>query len=410
MTQLKQAAKSYLIFSSFEVGGWPFKMAEILNRHGIRTYYLSIQPEEQSDHDSKKFHYGNNGQDWELSFFTKGLSFPEGIRKFLKEIRNKYNITNCFATGYKSYILRQASISYIYWSYGSDLDEYCFAPLWDDNYPLWKRFIKYPIFLFSYPKPLQMEARMSIYNSDFLIISHYQAEACRKLKIRKELVFLPHILKKIEYDDLLRKKKLSKKMICEKINASHFMFSSVRHIWCGSMSVLKDNKANDIILKAYKRYLEISNDAGSKLVLVEKGEDVEASKSLAIKLGIEHSLIWVKQMPRDELDSYYQGASLCFGQFNTPVLTYSVLESIAFGTPCISYYEEDNIRNSSVPYYEEMPPVIGSRYPDKIADHMYKLISDKKAYDDLSYKSWLWAKTNCSEEKFVQSFLKLFKK
>ena len=31
---------SFLVFCSFEVGGIPFRMAEILNRYKVETYYI----------------------------------------------------------------------------------------------------------------------------------------------------------------------------------------------------------------------------------------------------------------------------------------------------------------------------------------------------------------------------------
>ena len=46
---------SYLIFCSFEVGGLPYRMAEILNAHGVEAYYASIA-KPTLGHDSTQFH------------------------------------------------------------------------------------------------------------------------------------------------------------------------------------------------------------------------------------------------------------------------------------------------------------------------------------------------------------------
>lgn len=398
---------SYLIFSSYDVGGWPFKMAEILNRHGIRTYYLSIQ-EKQSGHDSRQFHYGYQVHDWDISSFARDLSFPRGIRSLLRFVRDRFHITDCFATGWKAYVLKQAGISYTYWSFGADLDQLCFTPLWKKDYPAWKKMIRYPMFTCMHPKPVRMEARMSLRDAGSLLIAPYQMDACKELGLDNNFSFLPHILSMTGFRELLEKKRESKKKICEKIDASFFLFSSARHIWCGSQSHLKDNKGNDIILKAYKRYLEISDDRASKLVLVEKGDDVGASKALAEQMGIGHLLVWVKEMPRGDLEDHYRGASICFGQFTTPCLTYAVLEPLAYGTPCISYYDKESIRSLNLPYYDELPPVTDSRDPDQMAAYMYKLLSDRECYDELVQKSWQWTWENCSEEKFVETFTEIF--
>lgn len=406
---------SYLIFCSYEVGGWPFKMAEILNRHGVRTYYISVQ-KGISGHDSKEFHYGDKVEDWELSSGFKALSSPKEIRGYLREICVKYNITDCFATGWESYILKQAGINYTYWCFGTDLEQFYFYPIWDGNYSLWNKFKTSLTFLTSSPKSTRLKARMTIDNSDCLLIAPYQIRLYNKLSFRKKLAFLPNILtntlKVTEHEDLLKRKEESRQLICDKIKTSQFLFSSMRHGWCNFQSGLpdNDNKGNDIILKSYKKYLEISKDVDSKLVFVEKGRDVAPSKYLAKELGIDHFVVWVKEMPREELKDYYSGASICFGQFGNPCLTYSVLEPLAFGTPCISYYQQNVIHTLDIPYYSKMPPIMDSKEPDKIAAFIHLLLSDKKRYDNLVYKSWLWAKESCSEEKFVESFIKLFEK
>ncbi|CAN0499711.1 unnamed protein product, partial [Phaeothamnion confervicola] len=56
----------FLIFCSYEVGGFPYKMAEILNRHSIVTYYISVD-REQFGHDSTTYHWGTQREEWDLS-------------------------------------------------------------------------------------------------------------------------------------------------------------------------------------------------------------------------------------------------------------------------------------------------------------------------------------------------------
>lgn len=116
---------NYLIFCSFEVGGLPYKMAEILNRHNVKTYYISIA-KEASGHDSTRFHYGDKGEDWNLSGMVKNEMNSSEIIKLLKKIKETYNIKYCLATGEKSYLLKKAGINYHYWSYGADVDQCTF--------------------------------------------------------------------------------------------------------------------------------------------------------------------------------------------------------------------------------------------------------------------------------------------
>jgi hypothetical protein len=209
----------------------------------------------------------------------------------------------------------------------------------------------------------------------------------------------------MDYPVLVRQKEINKRLICKEIEADRYFFSSVRHCWTGDWKKMSDYKGNDVMLNSYAKYLSLVNQDHSKLVLVKKGPDVEASRKLSKRLGIENRIIWVDEVKRDELDKYYQGADLCFGHFGTPVLTYAVLEALKNGTIGISFSIE---RDDNVPFYIEDPPIFNSRSPEEIAGIMIKVLNDQTSFNERSYQSWYWIQKNCSEEKFVESFLSLF--
>ena len=384
---------SYLIFCSFEVGGLPFRMAETLNRFRVETYYIYLG-NKRSGHDSTLFHYGNRFEKWDLSsLFQDILGNSEKIIERLSQIKTSYNISHCLATGTAAYYLVKAGINYKYWSYGSDLDYQCFlhvGPTVKNLYRMWKE---------------RKRTRNSIRRADSLMISPYQREALKKICIDKKMFFLPHYFKTIDYQMLLQQKAQNKKTVCEEIQAERYFFSSTRHVWSGSLREMADNKGNDTILHSYAEFKDLTNGPLSKLVLVRKGPDVESSKLLSRSLGIEDDVIWIDEMKREELDRFYQGATISFGQFGTPVITYAALEPLVNGTISISLLNENN---SLVPFYEEKPPIFNSKDSKEIAAFMIRVLDDKDFFSKLSYKAWLWIKKNCSEEKFVESFLGLF--
>jgi hypothetical protein len=388
---------SYLIFCSFEVGGFPFRMAETLNRYGVETFYIFLG-RKRSDHDSALFHYGPIFEEWDLSdMFGNGLYNSGEVVAFLRQIKAKRNITHCLATGTNAYLLKKAGINYKYWSYGSDLDERCFSQVGISSFPFWRNF-----YLAFIDRP---KTRKSICQSDSVMIAPYQTEALEGICPKKEMFFLPHYFKVVDYSMLLRQKNENKRMICNTIQAQKFFFSSARHVWSGHLRYTTNNKGNDVVLHSYALYLKLTNDFTSKLVLVKKGPDVESSRLLAQDLGVSNNVVWVNEMRREELDRYYQGATICFGQFGTPVVSYAALEPLANGSISISLSDENH---SKVPFYKENPPIFNSKTPEEIAPFMVRMVSEKEKYADLSYKSWLWTKNHCSEEKFVESFLELF--
>lgn len=389
---------NYLIFCSFEVGAFPYMMAETLNRHGIKAYYISLA-KSLFDHNSTRFHYGDTKDDWDLSsLFDKETSAANNI-KILRDIKSRYNIKCALATGGRSYLLRESGIDYRYWSFGADLSEWCRFPVFQPGFVVWKKVILYPYFLLT----ICREYRKSISNATSLMIAPHQLKVYEQLCPDKRLFFISHLTNVLCYEELHRRKEENRKKVCEAIGADNFFFSSARHMWIEKKDFFVHNKGNNVILHSFACYLKKSGDKKTKLVLIRKGQDVVESEKLIEKLGMHDYVVWFNEMRRDEIWPYYLGSLACFGQFGTPVLSYGVLEPLANAAPCISFFER---WNSDTPFYETVPPVFNSIDPEEISSFMCRMTSDIEYASQVSYKSWLWARENCSEEKFVDTFLK----
>lgn len=418
------------MFCSYEVGGLPYKMAETFNRHGIEAYYISLDRDARG-HDSTKFHYGDRQDLWNLSsLFDKDYQNDQKIINLLIDIKSRYSIKYCLATGHRSYLLDKAKIDYAYWCYGTDFDQFCKSPvfkpeysIWKKakvgisfllnffkeqkrlippNYPLWKKTITYFYILFR----LSKEQRRSIIKASSLMISSHQLNDYQKLCPGKSLFFIPHLINVTGYDELCGKKTDSKVDISKAIGAKRFFFSSTRHLWSSKNKLFRDYKGNDVILRSFKRYLEISGDDASKLVLVKKGPDTGQSEMLIQELGIDKHVVWLNEMKRDDIRVYYQGASVCFGQFGTPLLNYAVLEPLSNASPTVSFVGD---YDDSVPFYSTPPPIFNTMDPEKIANFIHRITSDTGYASEVSYNSWFWAKENCSEERFTKDFLEISK-
>jgi hypothetical protein len=302
--------------------------------------------------------------------------------KSLKGLYRKKNIRACLATGDRAYLLAAAGIPYTYWVFGSDLDQWAFC---DDE-------------------ATRERNRRSISGASKVLIAPYQKELFRSLWPDKPLTFLPHFfdgLKPSNVSDIAERKRVALKTLQPIIGADRFFFSSTRHVWSGAHRDMADNKGNDIIIISFAQYIKKSDDSVTKLVLIAKGWDVEASRHLASELGISNRLIWLDEMQRDELSLYYAAAHLVFGQFGTPVLTYSALEPLAYGTPCISYYLG---KSDDVPFYESQPAVYNFNNPEHIVNKILQLTTDNKYYIQSSYYASTWLTNNCSEKAFVKAF------
>lgn len=393
---------SYLIFCSFEVGAFPYRMADILNAHGVETYYASVAKPNQS-HDSTQFHYGHTNAPWDLTpRFREALASGKKLTTLLHQVQREFRLTHFFATGQKAYLLRQAGLPYHYWSYGADLDYLAFFPVLALRHPWWAIPLRYLL----YTMRFRRNFKRAICGASALMIAPYQLPAYQALCPDKPLFFLPHFFKIADLEVLDSQKMASRRQLEAQMDASRFFFSSTRHMWSGPFKSSPDSKGNDVILHAFREYLDLSGDERAKLVLVAKGMDVEATRALAQEIDLTSKVVWIKEMKRDLLDQYYQGAAACFGQFGTPVLTFTALEPMAQASVSISAYGGIDHR---LPFYTSEPPILKSKDPKKIGEFLTRITTNPKEHQDLCRRSWEWIRENCSEEKFVAAFIKSFK-
>lgn len=397
---------SYLVFCSFEVGAIPFKIAEILNRSGHLTYYISVD-RNASGHDSDKFHYTNVNRNWNLTPEVIDSIDDVKLLNKLKHIKLKYNITHCFATGHKSFLLAKAGIKYCYWSFGSDLDQVCFYESVPSELSIFNKMLYFTslsnISRALYIRKWRIDQIKSIQNSEKIMISPYQYYDYLRVCSGKEMFFLPHMFSSVDYADVIKSKIENRNRVKAEIGTDRFFFSSTRHIWSGANRFYSDNKGNDVMIRAFAQYLDSSSDLDTKLVLIEKGADVDKSRELIKYLAIENRVIWIGEMKRDDLFKYYSAAIVVFGQFGTPVLANSALEPLTQATPCISYFDDG--RKNNIPFYENTPSVYNSCDENIISQFLVNIMSDNSYYDEVCYDSWLWINNNCNEDLFSKKFI-----
>lgn len=84
------------------------------------------------------------------------------------------------------------------------------------------------------------------------------------------------------------------------------VFSHMRHHWvCGDSyepaSWFRENKNNHWLMFGFHRFLERFPKSKAKLILIDWGKDVRASKALCAQLGIDRNIIWLPILKRKEI-------------------------------------------------------------------------------------------------------------
>lgn len=389
---------SYLIFCSLEVSGLPYEMAEVLNKHGVETYYISIARGARG-HDSTLYQLGYRPPvSWDLSSQVSPLPWGKKVEK-LRSLQQRYRFQGIVATGDLSYLLAEAGLPYLYWCFGVDLDQLDYRRSWTAPLPWWRRWMVLAYFF------LAVRRRMirTLQGASRFMIVPYQRRILESVVSSPKYFFFPHILAGPDGSDLQEARRQAGLRLRERFPATSIVFSAVRHFWHGSRAGLLEDKANQVAIEAFAIYVRRSGDRRARFITVSAGPDVPASQALASRLGIADQMVWVPHTSRQKLADFYLGADLALGNFALPLISFAVLEPLSLGCPCISKVRPYH----GVATYDPPPPLLHADSSALAADFLLEGLSEPEVLQKWSASSRRWAAVYLSEENFVRQFSKL---
>lgn len=378
---------TYLFFCAQDIGGQVFRLASALSKSGQKVAYICSGDKRGGPFNTNKSTIDGTTTTWDYSQNFQEHSSKTSVAGALRATLKGMNIRSAFATGQWAHIVKDIGIPYIYWAYGSDLDQTCFRQLPIAGQPPIKKIVSHLIFSATERRRI----RKSVRHSECVLIAPYQRDTLERIAPGKRTVELCHYLDQSPLLETFRFKQWAKKQLLAETRLQRFIFSPTRHIWSGALRNETDNKGNDIILHAFQQFLARSEDVTTQLVLVKKGPDWSATVDLAHELRIEKRTVFVEEMTREQLTIYYAAAELCLGQFGTPVLTYAAVEPLAVATPSASYFH-----NNAPTIYSHIPPIFNTNSPNDLCAFISHMLTDNRARRSMSIQSWCWANRNCS--------------
>lgn len=363
-------------------------------------------------------------EEWEVSFlnvrspithFDDSRWYDTSIQPF--DISSRLNTSNLmgrlakvihvisqhdvvFCTGAVANLAILCNKPYIYFCTGSDLDQYSkygcsFFEYIDTDISLLRR-MQWPIKKYLY--------QTAIKKADLTVIAPYQYPEIYKLGYSR-LGFFPHPLEQEYFMIELSEKDYISHQIKDKYRCKWALFSPTRHIWDDVYKNESDYKGNNITIKSFSLLIKEYNLIDAKLFLVEKGLDIPKSKQYIQELGIENNVVWLEPMNRKELINFYAGADVCFDQFSQGCLALCAVESLACGTPTVSYIGSYNYKE--IPFYSESPPIINSKDPQLISSYIYDILNNYDMRHELQRQSYYWVKKHCTYEQINAAFLEM---
>ena len=174
----------------------------------------------------------------------------------------------------------------------------------------------------------------------------------------------------------------------EKIRAENefLIVQHARHVWKSS-SDRWSGKGNNILLKAFKLFLQQNPTVTSKLLLFEYGLDVAASKKLIYELDIVDRVVWFPRLPRKQVMGILWFADLVVGELQISWLTGGVSsETLCLGKPLMQKRTDADYLND----YDELYPMIYAHSEETVLAGLQGFINDPKRYEQIGKQGRAW--------------------
>jgi len=144
-------------------------------------------------------------------------------------------------------------------------------------------------------------------------------------------------------------------------------------------------KGNDKLFRAFARL--VGDGTRSKLIYLERGPDVDATRRLVKELEIESHVVPYKgDMTRAQLRDNYCSADIVADQFSTAAFGQITMEAMSCGSPVMVNMDLRTVGR----FYEEPPPVLACSTEEEIHSQLkLALMPDQRAMMGNRAREWV---------------------
>ncbi len=149
-----------------------------------------------------------------------------------------------------------------------------------------------------------------------------------------------------------------------------------------------ENKLTNSLIEGFADFLK-RKPAGfkAKLLMLEYGFDVDASKELIKQLGIENNVQWFPKMYRKDIMYILSKVNLACGEFNRSYISFgTIIEAMSIGVPII-HHREDALY---VDLYESLYPMINAKTPNEIANALTTYAPQPEKLKEMGAAAKVW--------------------
>jgi glycosyltransferase involved in cell wall biosynthesis len=165
--------------------------------------------------------------------------------------------------------------------------------------------------------------------------------------------------------------------------------------WTGKDFTEEHHKGTDILIYGFSQLINIKNINDAHLILLEYGQDIEATKKLIDDLGIQDKVSFFSKLPRKDLLFLLKMSDFGCGQFyNGGLGGGTTWEVLAMGKPLLHYL---NLNQISFSGFDSPFPFVNVKTPEEICDVLYDFIKTPIKYKEIGIKAREWYIRNFEE-------------
>ncbi len=138
------------------------------------------------------------------------------------------------------------------------------------------------------------------------------------------------------------------------------LFHPTRLDWTYSGEDRSSGKANDRLIRAFRRFLDDGHKA--RLLLLERGADVRATHELVKSLGLAQFTLWESELKKKQLVDYLNAADIVADQFTLGAFGGTALEAMACAKPLLTHLKSSR----ALECYGDLPPIMNVATEDEI--------------------------------------------
>lgn len=209
--------------------------------------------------------------------------------------------------------------------------------------------------------------------------------------------FVPHPVN--EVDPCVEASETLRRSMCERLGCDFLVLHPPRQHWDPAVRHPDWEKGNDLFIRGFADFVRRTG-ARAGCVMVSWGQSLQASRELLAQLRVADRVAWIPIQPGLRLGEWMQAADVVADQFWLGAFGSLTPKAMRLSRPVLLNLDEQRHRWC----FPELPPVLNSRTPAEVADHLSWCWRDRAAMRQCGDRSADWYRRYHSNDVIAATF------